>query len=791
MDEAGTGAGRPQFATTRGLTLRFALLTGMAVGLVGISVLVQELQAASTAWIIGQNHWSRGQQGAVAALYRYADSGDPHQLQVARAGLSVPLADLAARHALEQPRPDTAAARAALLRGHNSEADVRRLIVSYQHGRDLAYFRDAARIWRESDAALLELAAIGDRLEQGFASASMDEAEIRRHQGRLLALDEELQEKGRAFSRALASMAGLARMTTLLAGAFSVLAITLAGVLLARRVRTDLMEQESRFRTAFYQASVGMLELDAQGGLVEVNQALADLLQRPRRQLMHLHLRELLAEGELVLDAKGNIDWPQQLKAGELRFLRADGSLMWGRWSGTSLSRGKQGLSIFAIVEDVSQNHALAREVQHHASHDPLTGLVNRREVERLLEQALQQVRGDGGVHALCHLDLDHFKLVNDTVGHAMGDQVLATFAEQLKSMLRDGDWVGRLGADEFALFLCDAGQEKAAQILQQVMRALRRIAQPDDGTPAISCSVGVVEITADAPDVNWLLSAADNACHAAKQAGRNRVHWFSEDRLVLDERRSEADRLRRVSQAIADGRMVLFAQRIATVGDWSRLHYEVLVRMRDEQGRLHGPGEFIAAVERYGMGMSLDRCVLSMLFAHLQQCPAHVDRLGLCNVNVSAQSIAEPSFLAFVTDLLERNRSVARRLCFEITETAVISNLAQARIFIDAVKRQGCRIALDDFGSGAASFDYLRQLPADLLKIDGTFVRELQTDPVSRATVRAMAALGRELQLEVVAEWVESDAIARQLVDMGVQGLQGHAIARPQPLQDITCSSA
>jgi len=259
------------------------------------------------------------------------------------------------------------------------------------------------------------------------------------------------------------------------------------------------------------------------------------------------------------------------------------------------------------------------------------------------------------------------------------------------------------------------------------------------------------------------------------------------EDRLVLDERRSEADRLRRVSQAIADNRMVLFAQRIATVGDPSRLHYEVLVRMRDEQGRLHGPGEFIAAVERYGMGMSLDRCVLSILFAHLQQCPVHVARLGLCNVNVSAQSIAEPSFLAFVTDLLERNRSVARRLCFEITETAVISNLAQARIFIDAVKRQGCRIALDDFGSGAASFDYLRQLPADLLKIDGTFVRELQTDPVSRATVRAMAALGRELQLEVVAEWVESDAIARQLVDMGVQGLQGHAIARPQPLQEIT----
>jgi EAL domain-containing protein (putative c-di-GMP-specific phosphodiesterase class I) len=184
---------------------------------------------------------------------------------------------------------------------------------------------------------------------------------------------------------------------------------------------------------------------------------------------------------------------------------------------------------------------------------------------------------------------------------------------------------------------------------------------------------------------------------------------------------------------------------------------------------------------------MSLDRCVLSMLFRHLQVCPAHVARLGLCNVNVSAQSIAEPSFLAFVSDLLERNRTLAKRLCFEITETAVISNLAQAREFIDAVKARGCRIALDDFGSGLSSFGYLRQLPADLLKIDGTFVRDMQTDPVSRATVRAIAALGRELQLEVIAEWVETEAQAAQLVEMGVQGLQGYAIERPQPLERIT----
>ena len=211
---------------------------------------------------------------------------------------------------------------------------------------------------------------------------------------------------------------------------------------------------------------------------------------------------------------------------------------------------------------------------------------------------------------------------------------------------------------------------------------------------------------------------------------------------MALEERRREAERLQGVSLAMAENRMVLYAQRIARVGDPSYLHYEVLVRMRGSDGSLHLPGQFMPAVERYGMAVALDRHVLGLLFRHLQVCPAHVRQLGLCNVNVSAQSIAEPGFLAFVCDLLERNRALASKLCFEITETAAISNLSQARAFIDAVKARGCRMALDDFGSGLSSFGYLRQLPADILKIDGAFVRDMDTDPVSHATVRAISEL-------------------------------------------------
>lgn len=772
------------------LTLRFMLLTGLAIGLVGVSALIQELQAASTAWIVGQGHWSRAQQRAVSALDRYVDSADAADLRQARRALDVPLGDLHARTVLERDPLDRVAARAGLRRGGNEGGSIDRIILSYRHGRDLWYFRDAVAIWKQTDAPILELAALADTLERDWASGRLDDSLRAQRRERLQSLDMQLQELARGFSRALLDSAERIRLTTLAAGLLSAMLIIVVAVLLARRVRIELREEESRFRAAFYQASVGMMKLDGGGGLMEVNEALAALLQRPRRRLLHMHLRELLAEGELARDADGNIDWSQQARPGELRFLREDGSLMWGRWSCTVVPRSKGGLSVFAIVEDVTENHVLAREVQHHANHDPLTGLVNRREVERMLEQSLQQARQQGGVHALCCINLDHFKLVNDTVGHAAGDRLLRAVAAQLTRAVRGNDWVGRLGADEFALFLADASQDEAKRIVQRIVREIGHDpAAFADGLPRLGCSVGIVEVNAEAADVSWLMGAADSACYAAKQAGRNRIHCYNEDRLALEDRRAEAERLRVVSQAISEGRMVLHAQRIARVGDPEHVHYEVLVRMRDRDGTLHGPAAFIGAVERYGMGMALDRCVLALLFRHLQSCPAHVRQLHLCNVNVSAQSIADPIFLAHVIDLLERNRTLAPRLCFEITETAVISNLAQARGFIDAVKARGCRIALDDFGSGMSSFGYLRQLPADLLKIDGSFVRDMEHDPVSRAAVRAIAALGRELGMDVVAEWVETQAVAEQLAQLGVTGLQGHAIARPVPLEELTCA--
>ncbi len=485
MGRSGTDQQGRRVPMTRGLGLRFALLTGMAIGLVALSALIQELQAASTAWIAGQGYWSRGQQEATAALSRYLARRDAQDLDDARQALQVPLGDLQARLALEQAEPDEAKARQGFLQGGNARADIPRLVFSFRHARDIGAFREATALWRQTDGDLMAVQRLVDELQLRHGEGALPAPVRDRYLQQLRDLDRRLQVQAQAFSQALLRMATMVRIATLVVGGLSVLAISLMAVALARRVGKDLTEHESRFRAAFYQANVGMLKLDTEGKVIEANQAMADILDYRRDVLLQMSLGDLLMEGELVIDGVGRIDWDRQLRPSELRFCRRDGSLVWGRWSGTGVRSAGGGLSVFAIIEDVSQNHALAREIEHHASHDPLTGLINRREIERLLERSLLQVRSEGGTHSLCYINLDHFKLVNDSFGHAAGDQMLRSFADYLVAAVRDGDWVGRLGADEFAVFLAHAGQDEAKRVLQRVIRNLGQATFPiSEGSP-------------------------------------------------------------------------------------------------------------------------------------------------------------------------------------------------------------------------------------------------------------------------------------------------------------------
>ncbi len=772
------------------LTRRFLTLLVVAAGLGGLSVLMMELQASSIAWIAGEGAWSKGQQQAVHALYRYAQHGRPEDLADAHYALQAPLGDRVGRLALEQDPPDLEVARQGFLEGGNHPRNIPRLISSFRYARNWPYFRDAVQLWRQGEVDILQLQTMAYELEAAYRQGPLSAGQIEKFQQRLQVLDNELRVLELAFSQSLLDGARAARQATLLLSAASLMTLTLLSVLLIRRIRNHLAQNESRFRAAFHQATVGMMKLASDGRVLEANRALARILDRPPDSLRGMSLVELLHPDELAA-TDGGIDWPVQLQPGERRFCRADGSTLWARWSASTVTAEDGETRVMAIVEDVSQAHALAEEVAYHASHDVLTGLINRRQIEKELQQLLQQARSRGTRHVLCVLDLDHFKLVNDTFGHGAGDAFLCRFAATVQAQLRHDDWLGRYGGDEFVLVLPDTTLDGAEAVLKRINDALRNeLFGEATATPGVGCSIGVVEINQRVADLNWLMRACDNACYAAKQAGRNRVHYFRGNDPLL-ERQHEGRWLDNVRSAITEDRLVLFAQKIRCLDDPQAMACEILLRLRDDTGQLRSPAEFMPVVDRYGMGTAVDRHVLSCVLKELRQAPRELARLQRCNVNLSALSVGQAEFLEFVLAELSSEPHLARRICFEITETSAVGNFAQARRFIAAVRELGCHIALDDFGNGLSSLSYLRQLSPDVLKIDGSFVLDLDTNEVSRATVRAIVGLARDLDMRVVAEWVEREALIEPLCQMGVDGLQGHAIHVPCPLADLLAEVA
>lgn len=346
--------------------------------------------------------------------------------------------------------------------------------------------------------------------------------------------------------------------------------------------------------------------------------------------------------------------------------------------------------------------------------------------------------------------------------------------------------WAG-WGGDEFAVLLHDTTLDEAEAAMARVHAALAGQAFRWNGRAfGLNCCVGVVEINDEAIDADRLLRAADAACYVAKEEGRNRIRCYRDADPSLSRRRHELEWVAHTQLAIAEDRLVLYAQRIVPFEGPPRLQYEVLVRLRDREGRLHAPGVFLPAMERYGQVMAVDRFVLMAVCRHFARNPDRLAGVELCHVNVSAQSVADPAFLEHAGALLDRHPGVAARLCFEITETAVIANLDDACRFIEAMRVRGCRIALDDFGSGLSSFAYLKRLPVDILKIDGAFVRDLGRGGSDLALVRSMSQMGQALGKVTIAEWVESEAVMTQLREVGIGCVQGYAVHVPCPLDEL-----
>jgi diguanylate cyclase (GGDEF)-like protein/PAS domain S-box-containing protein len=450
--------------------------------------------------------------------------------------------------------------------------------------------------------------------------------------------------------------------------------------------------------------------------------------------------------------------------------------------------RSGAALGAVLVFKDVTQLRGMEREMIYLASHDALTGLINRRELEVRLKRAIRSARAERRRHVLLYLDLDEFKVVNDTCGHLVGDEMLKQITALLRSRVRRSDVLARLGGDEFGVLLEDCPLDQARQIAEEMRRTVKEFRFCwREQIFEVGVSIGLVPIDADSGDLAHVMSAADAACYVAKDSGRNRVHEYELDDTLVAQRYGEMQWIHRIHRSFEDKRFRLFYQLIQPLGGEGSprdLLCEVFIRMLGSDGKIIEPSAFIAAAERYHLIGSLDRWVVKTAFSALAEAQLRDwSRPILFAINLSGQSLGEESFLAFVVEELEKSRVDSRRICFEITETAAISKLDSAIRFISMLKSKGCRFILDDFGSGLSSFAYLRDLQVDFLKIDGEFVQNMMEDRVKRAMVESINQIGHVMGLQTIAEWVENRQTFDALKELGVDYAQGYWLCRPQPL--------
>jgi diguanylate cyclase (GGDEF)-like protein/PAS domain S-box-containing protein len=455
---------------------------------------------------------------------------------------------------------------------------------------------------------------------------------------------------------------------------------------------------------------------------------------------------------------------------------------------------GKEILGLVLVLHDTSELRGLTRQMTYQASHDPLTGLVNRREFERRLQEAMDSAQTGNVGHALCFLDLDRFKTVNDTCGHTAGDNMLREVATLIKEAVRDSDTAGRLGGDEFALLLVGCPLDKARQIADDVVRSVNdyRFVWKDK-IFNIGVSIGLVEIGRGGSTIEDILNAADSACYVAKKQGGLHVHVYSASEEATARHSGEIHWLQKLQSALRDNKFELYFQPIvhARAGGLRGPALEVFVRLEGENGQPSAPpAEFIRAAERYRLMPHVDRWVVQTVLSALGRGGMKLPPGRSVAINVAGQTLGDSEFLEFVVDCFDHTGANPADICFEVTESSVVANLDHAHRFIEVLHGMGCEFALDDFGSGLSSFSTLRTLPMDYLKIDGSFIKNLAGDSVNQAMVAAMIDLSRSLNFRVVAEQVEDQLSLDTVTNMGIDFVQGFVVGRPQPLSMVPISA-
>jgi len=557
------------------------------------------------------------------------------------------------------------------------------------------------------------------------------------------------------------------------------------------KIEIALKGSENRFR-ALYDANPAMFfTIDQDNTIISVNEFGAEKLGYRVNELIGYSKMDIIFSEDredyrnkvkaCFLDSKNTHNW-------EIRKVKNNGSIIWSRESARVINDIGDTQMLLIVSEDITDAHKLSQQLSYQASHDALTGLVNRREFEIRLERLIHEGDGSGEEHALCYLDLDQFKVINDTCGHLAGDELLRQLGELFKSKVRKKDTLARLGGDEFGVLMESCSLDQA----QRVAHDLRELVEEfhfvwTDKRFSIGVSIGLVPIDDSGGNTaTEILSAADASCYAAKDAGRNRVHVYHPEDIDLAVHRGQMQWVSRINHALEEDRFRLYLQPIVSLSeeDEDKKRYECLIRMIDEDGKIILPGAFLPAAERYDLSIKIDRWVFDSVYAWLAKRPGKLKGLTHCSVNLSGHSLSNEAFLNDIVNKLDEENVPPSNICFEITETVAISRLSNAIRFMEVLKDKGCFFALDDFGSGVSSFGYLKNLPVDYLKIDGMFVRDMVNDPIDLAMVRSINEIGHVMGKKTIAEFVENKEILERLKELGVDYAQGYYMGKPRAVK-------
>jgi len=535
---------------------------------------------------------------------------------------------------------------------------------------------------------------------------------------------------------------------------------------------------EESFRLIADTSPVALIISRVADGVIQyVNIQAAELFGKSKEELVDASIIDLFRRYSNDISVLSVLGQGRDVKNHEIYLEGGLPNALWLSLSTKSLVLDNEKVICSALL-DVTEARELSHQLSYQATYDDLTGLVNRREFEDRLQESIDKSREQKTENVVCYLDLDQFKVINDSCGHMAGDELLRQLSQVLHRCIRREDTLARLGGDEFGVLLGNCPLKiamRCADNIRQVVQEYRF--NWEDSTYNIGVSIGLTPIASEGETISDILRRADTACYAAKDAGRNRIHVFHTDDEELEERHGEMKLVSSINSALDEGRMELWQQSIAhtdkSVGlaGKNKKHFELLLRMRDREGNLIGPEAFLPSAERYDLATRIDRWVLDAMFSWFRRFPEKLDELEICAVNLSGQSLSDEKFLKEIVEQFNNSSIPAHKICFEITETAAILNLANAVQFIKTLKQQGC------------SFAYLKSLPVDYVKIDGFFVKDVVSDPVDLAMVKAINDMAHAMGKLTIAEFVEDSEILEKLVDLGVDYVQGYGIAQPAPL--------